>query len=267
MQSGHRHLSHFLYIEVFKNRQFNLFVVFASFEQGRLVWSLFASSLSLMISCLLASAWARASCPVSPFITICGTPTWEIIIKKYKYNSINSTNHRDYDDYEDDSSGENKRGPPCCCKAIPLSADPPPPQRLRKKSDKWKCWSSVQITSFNASSKVLYLCGDHWHNHWLCYIVAAAIANWKPVGCEVFAGHHLSSTLKASWFTPLTLQYQYHRAVISSSCGNQVRKVRLAGESCPRHLFPRLCQLSPRFTSPTITRGQSTTFPAHWKLI
>ena len=203
MQSGHRHLSHFLYIEVFKNRQFNLFVVFASFEQGRLVWSLFASSLYLMISCLLASAWARASCPVSPFITICGTPTWEIIIKKYKYNSINSTNHRDYDDYDDDSSGENKRGPPCCCKAIPLSADLLPPQRLRKKLDKWKYRSSVQITSFNALSKVLYLCRDRWHNHWLCYIVAAAIANWEPVGCEVFAGHHLSSTLKASWFTSL----------------------------------------------------------------
>ena len=120
---------------------------------------------------------------------------------------------------------------------------------------------------FNASSKVLYLCGDHWHNHWLCYIVAAAIANWKPVGCEVFAGHHLSSTLKASLLTSLTLQYQYHRAVISSSCGTQVRKVRPAGESCHRHLFPRLCQLSPRFTSPTITRGKSTTFPTHWKLI
>ena len=165
MQSGHRHLSHFLYIEVFKNRQFNLFVVFASFEQGRLVWSLFASSLSLMISCLLASAWARASCPVSPFITICGTPTWEIIIKKY--NFIKTINHRDYEDYDDDSRGENKRGSPCCCKAIPLSADPPLPQRLRKKSDKWKCRSSVQITSFNALSKVLYLCRDHWHNHWL----------------------------------------------------------------------------------------------------
>ena len=142
MQSGHRHLSHFLYIEVFKNRQFYLFCSFCFFltRSSSLVFVCFFFIFDDLLPVSVSMSKGQLSC-VSVHHHL-----WNSHLRDHhqetqlKFHKLHKTNYRgDYGDYDDDSSWENKRGPPCCCKAIPLSADLPPPQRLRKKSDKWKC--------------------------------------------------------------------------------------------------------------------------------